>query len=283
MVPDPVKQWCRAQGYGEVTAEHPVGGGCINSGARLQTASGRSLFLKTNRHVPADMFEREMEGLQALHIADGPRVPSAYLFGTDFLLMEDLSPAPRLVDYWTRFGRKLAGLHNHISTQFGFHHNNYIGSTPQMNPWTPDGYIFFEEQRLLYQARLARRKGLFDNASQQRVERLAGHLQDLIPEQPPSLLHGDLWSGNALSDSGGGPALIDPAVHYGWAEAELAMTALFGSFPEQFYLSYQEIRPLEIGFWDRFPIYNLYHLLNHLNLFGEGYLGQVQSILHRYA
>jgi fructosamine-3-kinase len=111
---------------------------------------------------------------------------------------------------------------------------------------------------------------------------LAARLPQLVPQQPASLLHGDLWSGNAISDRHGAPAIIDPAVYYGWAEAELAMTALFGAFAESFYQAYQEMRPLESGWRERFDIYNLYHLLNHLNLFGESYLGEVRAILRRY-
>ncbi len=107
-------------------------------------------------------------------------------------------------------------------------------------------------------------------------------LPELIPEQPASLIHGDLWSGNLISDNGGKPALIDPAVYYGWAEADLAMTELFGRYPEEFFKAYAEINPLEKGYRSRFPLYNIYHLLNHLNLFGKGYLSQIRSILDRY-
>jgi fructosamine-3-kinase len=114
------------------------------------------------------------------------------------------------------------------------------------------------------------------------VENLTAQLKDLIPVEPASLLHGDLWSGNAITNSQGGPAIIDPAAHYGWAEAELAMTTLFGAFPNAFYQAYEEVRPLEPGYYARFPLYNLYHLLNHLNIFGRGYLGQVQAILRRF-
>ena len=114
------------------------------------------------------------------------------------------------------------------------------------------------------------------------VRRLVERLPELVPWQPSSLLHGDLWTGNAMSDEKGAPAIIDPAAHYGWAEAELAMTTLFDSFPREFYRAYEEVRPLEKGYRDRFDIYNLYHLLNHLNLFGRSYLGQVRAILRRY-
>jgi len=282
MLPEPVNAWLLTQGCGQVTSIRPVGGGCINNGARLEASSDKTFFLKTNRHTPADMFAREAEGLEALGVPGGPRVPRPYLHGPDFLLMEDLAPAPRRPDYWPEFGRRLAALHNHTQTHFGFAHDNYIGSTPQPNPWTEDGYIFFAEQRLIFQARLARQQGLLGVEELGRVERLCQRLPELIPPQPASLIHGDLWSGNAMSDDAGRPAIIDPAAHYGWAEAELAMTTLFGIFPEAFYQAYQEVRPLERDFRERFPLYNLYHLLNHLNLFGSGYFGEVMGVLRKY-
>ncbi|MBU0510724.1 MAG: fructosamine kinase family protein, partial [Chloroflexi bacterium] len=191
-------------------------------------------------------------------------------------------PAYRRGGYWTEFGRQLASLHNHTRPQFGFAHDNYIGSTPQPNPWTDDGYEFFAEHRWLFQSHLARQRGLISRDELRQIERLSARLPKLVPEQPASLSHGDLWSGNAMTDSRGAPAIIDPAAHYGWAEAELAMTTLFGSFPGTFYRAYEEIRPLEPGYQSRFPVYNLYHLLNHVNIFGSSYLGQVQSILSRY-
>jgi protein-ribulosamine 3-kinase len=282
MVNQFVVEWLKDNDYGAISSTRPVGGGCINNGARLQTTSGTSFFLKTNAHPPADMFEREAEGLEALRQPGGPRVPQPYLYGKNFLLIEDLSPGTRQSEYWPEFGRRLASLHKVVAEQYGFPHDNYIGSTPQPNPITRDGYIFFGQHRLLFQARLARDRGLLSSAEVQDVEVFIIKLSDLVPPQPPSLLHGDLWSGNAMADSNGSPAIIDPAVHYGWAEAELAMTTLFGSFPDVFYRSYEEARPLEKGYRSRFPIYNLYHLLNHLNLFGRGYYGQVISILRSY-
>lgn len=282
MIPNVVKDWLEEHGYGVVTSARPVGGGCINNGSQLRTSSGQTFFLKTNHSAPADMFAREAEGLEALRVEEGPRVPQPYLFGPDFLLLEDLAPAGRQAGYWSVFGQKLAALHSHVNASFGFAHDNYIGSTPQPNPWTEDGFTFFGEHRLLFQARLARENGLLGKNEMKAVEGLVARLAELVPAQPASLIHGDLWSGNALADAEGRPALIDPAAHYGWAEAELAMTTLFGAFPGTFYAAYQEVCPLDPGFESRYPIYNLYHLLNHLNLFGTGYLGQVQSILRRY-
>ncbi len=240
------------------------------------------MFLKTNHQTPPDMFVREAEGLRALETPDGLHIPQVYLVGETFILMEDLRPAARAHDYWVTFGRQLALLHRQTGGQFGFEQSNYLGSTPQPNPWTRDGYEFFAQHRLLYLADLARNKGLLDERAFRRVELLAGKLSAWIPPQPPSLIHGDLWAGNALTDAHGKPALIDPATHYGWAEAELGMTRLFGGFPEAFYRAYVEARPLEPGWEERLPLYNLYHLLNHLYLFGRGYHDQVMQVLKRY-
>jgi fructosamine-3-kinase len=277
-----VADWCRAGGFGRVTRVQSVGGGCINHGARLETESGQSFFLKTNSSAPADMFQREAEGLAALRLPGGPRVPEALLVGPDFLLLEDLAPAPHRADYAETLGRQLAALHAHTNDRFGFATDNYLGSTPQPNPWTPDGHAFFAEQRLLFQARLARRRRRLDPGDMARAERLAARLPELVPAQPAALIHGDLWAGNAVSGSQGEPALIDPAAHFGWAEAELGMTALFGGFSERFYQAYEEAARPQPGWQERLPLYNLYHLLNHLNLFGTGYLGQVQGILRRF-
>ncbi|NIN67448.1 MAG: phosphotransferase, partial [Anaerolineae bacterium] len=169
-----------------------VGGGCINNGARLETESSNSLFLKQNISAPRDMFAREAEGLRAIRTPDGPRVPTAHLESEHFLLLEDLLPAPRAESYWIEFGLRLAALHAHIGSAYGFEHDNYLGSTPQPNPWTEDGYTFFAEHRLLYQARLAHSAGLLSRADLGRTESLSKRLHDLVPEQFPSLIHGDL-------------------------------------------------------------------------------------------
>lgn len=285
LLPVAVPIWLQDNGYGQVLRSVPVGGGCINQGARLHTTGGQSFFLKTNPQAPVDMFLREAEGLTVLRQAaaldtrEGLRLPLPFLSGPDFLLLEDLAPAPCQLDYWPRLGRGLAGLHQQTSPTFGFAHDNYIGSTPQPNDRVADGWNFFGHQRLLFQAKLVFDRGYLDRKALDQINWLARRLPELVPAQPASLLHGDLWSGNVITDELGNPALIDPAVYYGWAEAELAMTALFGGFNPVFYHAYQEVRPLEPGFRQRFPVYNLYHLLNHLNLFGTGYLGEVLEIL----
>jgi fructosamine-3-kinase len=282
LLPPEVQDWLAVHGCGSVVSALPVAGGCINNGQRLVTASGQSFFLKTNAHAPPGMFAREAEGLTALSVPGGPRIPRPFLVGENFFLLEDLQPAARCPGYWTLLGQQLAALHRRANERFGFAHDNYLGSTPQPNSWSDDGHAFFGEQRLLYQARLAVDRGLLGAAEERLVERLVARLHELIPVQQASLIHGDLWSGNVLSGSSGEPALIDPAAHYGWAEAELAMTALFGGFAEEFYRAYAAASSLEPGWRDRFPVYNLYHLLNHLNLFGRGYWGDVVDILKSY-
>jgi fructosamine-3-kinase len=283
MIPTPVSIFVKDNAYGQIVDMQPVGGGCISNGQILTTQSGTTFFLKSNRNAPSDMFIRESEGLAALRSSNGPTIPQVYLHGHDFILLEDLTPAPKINDYWHIFGRKLAVLHSKTNPLFGFDHDNYIGSTRQPNPWTENGYNFFADYRLRFQAQMAQKRGLLDQKDVQDIENIIKRLENLIPPQPASIIHGDLWSGNAITDSTGAPAIIDPATHYGWAEAELAMTTLFGSFPSEFYSAYEEIRPLQSNYFERFPIYNLYHLLNHLNIFSHGYLGQVQSIIRRFA
>jgi fructosamine-3-kinase len=283
VIPEEVRAWLDEHGYGDVDSQQAVGGGCINNGMRLYTTSGESFFLKVNGAAPADMFALEAEGLDALRVPGGPRIPETFVAGKTFLLMEDLKPAARRGDYFTTLGRQLAAMHNYTHPKFGFLHNNYIGATPQVNTWTADGYAFFADQRLGYQAALAQKRGYLGGKDVAAVKAIGERLPELVPEQPASLLHGDLWGGNAIADEHGQPALIDPAAHYGWAEAELAFTIMFGGFTGAFYDAYLEVRPLAAGWRERFPLYNLYHTLNHLNLFGTSYLGQAKSIIRKYS
>jgi len=173
----------------------------------------------------------------------------------------------------------LAQIHLNHSSQFGFDKDNYIGSHPQKNTWMENGNDFFRDNRLQPQMDRTRNRSLLESGDLNQLEKLQKNLPDLVPIQPPSLIHGDLWEGNLITDQFGRPALIDPAVHYGWAEADLAMTDLFGRYPDEFYRAYEEINPLERGYRSRFVIYNLYHLLNHLNLFGSDYLSRVRLSL----
>lgn len=283
VIPEIVVSWLIENDYGIVIAANTVGGGCINHCSRLETIQGETFFLKTNQNSPDDMFSCEAQALIHLSGKGGPRVPKPYLWGRTFLLLEDLKPAPRQINYWKYFGQKLAALHTNTADMFGFEHDNYIGSNPQRNSWIDDGHKFFADQRLLFQAQIAYDHKLLDKGEIRLLEGMIKRLPELVPRQPASLIHGDLWSGNVITGSNGEPAMIDPAVYYGWAEAELAMTALFGGFSQEFYNSYNSTRPLVPGWRNRLEIYNLYHLMNHLNLFGWGYRSQVVNIINKYS
>ena len=220
--------------------------------------------------------------MQILSISKGLRVPEAYEFGDQWLLLEYIETGKQAPSYWHDVGKGLATIHLNTNSQFGFKSNNFIGNNIQVNTWEDDGFVFFAEHRLGFQGEIACQKGYLTKEYDKLLDRLISHLRELIPTQPPSLIHGDLWAGNLMCDTYGFPVLIDPAVHFGWAEAELAMTSLFGKFDEDVYIAYENMRPLTKGYRDRFEIYNLYHLLNHLNLFGESYLFEVQNILRKY-
>ena len=252
----------------------PASGGCIHRCYRVRI-DGKARFLKLNAAQFADAFAAEADGLEALRAAGiAAPAPQAHGVAGDqaFLLLEFLEL--RSGGDFAALGRMLANAHRRRGTRFGWQRDNYIGTTPQPNGWRDDWAQFWLEQRMRPQLSLAEKNG-FPLA----VPEMA-LLENHNPE--PALLHGDLWSGNAGFTSAG-PVLFDPAVYYGDREADLAMTELFGGFPREFYESYNSVWPVEAGYERRKHLYNLYHLLNHLNLFGAGYLGQVSSTLRLLA
>ena len=266
-----------------LATQSPVSGGCISQALRLTSTSGERCFLKLYRDAPTGLFAGEATGLAALAAVSGaPRTPAVLAQGNSFILLEDLTPGRQVNDYWERFGRELACLHAHHGPHFGFTCDNHCGSTPQPNPATSDGCAFFATARLGYQSRLAESRGLLSSSERRLIEQLGERLPELVPGQPASLIHGDLWSGNAHTGPNGEPVLIDPAAHWGWAEAELAMTLLFGGFPARFYAAYVEAGNLASDWEERVELYNSYHLLNHLNLFGRSYHAQVMAAIQRY-
>ena len=272
-----------------VKGRRGVGGGSINRTGTIELSNGVTLFLKENSRDHKDLFKAEAAGLEALRAAEGPRVPEPVALFEDgrnqYLLMEAIPQGRKSGDFFFRFGRELARLHETNKTEaFGFSMDNHIGSTPQKNPWTGSWVEFYGEHRLRFQIGLARRKGLADGSMEKGVERIIEKLDSLLPEpEHPALLHGDLWGGNYMVDEQGEPVLIDPAVYYGHREADLAMTELFGGFRPEFYRAYDEAYPLQPGYKGRVDLYNLYHLLNHLNLFGGGYAGSCRSIIRQYS
>ena len=283
-LPPPVVEWCRTRGWGEIAGSGAAKRRAASTAAIDCELPDGALFLKTNHDVPEDLFQREAQGLEALSGRRRPtRSPATAVGRESFLLLEDLAPAAETPEFWERLGRELARMHSRISQRFGFDHDNYLGRTPQPNPWSDDGGSSSAVTASSSRRSAPTAPGCSSAGDVHGVEIIAGRLAALVPEEEACLIHGDLWSGNVLPGPNGEPCLIDPACHYGWAEAELAMTELFGGFPERFYHAYAEARPLIPGWRERFPVYNLYHLLNHLNLFGVGYLGPVRSILHQLA
>jgi fructosamine-3-kinase len=261
----------------------PVGGGCINK-AYVLAGQGQRFFVKLNRAAQMPMFEAEAAGLEELRGAAVLRVPGPICWGvhTDsaYLVLEYLQMDRDNPGSAERLGRGLALLHGIGQRDFGWRMNNTIGSTPQLNKPMGDWVEFFRRRRLLFQLELAARNDL-PRDLQAKGERLADRLDAFFRgyRPRPSLLHGDLWSGNYAADEKGNPVVFDPAVYYGDREADLAMTELFGGFPARFYDAYREAWPLDEGYSTRKTLYNLYHILNHLNLFGKSYLGQVRRML----
>lgn len=269
-------------GLATITRATPLGGGDINQAWKLTGSDGAELFAKTHPQPPSGFFTGEAAGLETIAATRSIRVPRVLRVTEQGLVLEWLDGRPA-ADHWQRMGEQLAAVHRHTRDHFGFEQDNYCGLTPQPNPAMADGFAFFAEARLLHQGRLARDGGHLDSTSVRRLEWLAARLDRWIPPQPASLIHGDLWGGNAHCGPRGEPVLIDPAAHYGWAEAELAMTTLFGRFPQDFYDAYQSHGTVAPDWEERTSLYNLYHLLNHLNLFGGAYRAGVDSVLKRYA
>ncbi len=263
----------------------PVSGGSINLSAKIDTTGG-VFFLKTNDTFRyPKMFEKEAAGLDFLRGTKTLAIPGIVLTGEDdgqaFLMLEFIEARTRRSDFWEMFGRGLAELHRNTNFRFGFSESNFIGSLVQANTEHGSWEDFFIEERLEKQLKLARSSGKMNESDTTLIRKLYSRLDSLIPVERPALLHGDLWSGNFLTNSEGNAVLIDPAIYFGHREMDLAMTKLFGGFEEGFYNSYNEIYPLSQGFEDRIDIHNLYPLMVHVNLFGGGYVGDVRRILKK--
>jgi len=259
----------------------PVAGGCINQGGKITTPDGH-FFLKWNHATKfPQMFLAEARGLQIIRQAESIRVPAVVQVAQteewQYLLLEWIDGVAPSAHDWHTLGEQLAALHHHSSTHFGLDHDNYIGSLPQKNNPTDNWIPFLIEYRLTPQLALLKNATISKG-----MQKVMARLADLLPTEPPALLHGDLWSGNLITDAQGQPCLIDPAVYYGHREAELAFTRLFGGFDQGFYAAYQQAFPLQPGFEERVDIYHLYPLLVHCNLFGGSYLLQVERIIKRY-
>lgn len=275
----------------EITSESifkvlPVTGGCISETNKIILSNGEEYFIKVNSS--SGFFIKEANGLKEINKAKCIRVPNVIFADNDFILLEFINQSNPNKIFFEDFGRKFARLHNFSSENFGFYEDNFIGSNVQLNipneieknNWTE----FYWNKRLLFQFKLSEKKGYADKLLTELFFKLEKRINKILdsPFEKPSLLHGDLWGGNYITDEKGEVCLIDPAVYYGNREADLAMTKLFGGFDDKFYSAYNETFPLIEGWQYREGIYKLYHLFNHLNLFGSSYYGSVFNTIKYY-
>ena len=262
------------------------GGGDINAACKL-TSGLETYFIKYNDafKYPA-MFMVEAMGLNLLKKANELYIPEVIGYGETekdaFLILEYINQGVNVNEFWHDFGHRLAQLHTHTSESFGLDNDNYIGSLHQSNNKHKIWSSFFIEERLLPQIKLARNKGEIRKLTVDRFENFFKYIEELFPKENPSLVHGDLWSGNYMVVPDGTAALIDPAVYYGHREMDIAMTQLFGGFPKEFYEGYNESYPMETNWRKRMDYCNLYPLMVHVNLFGGGYLHSVENIINKF-
>ena len=286
LIPAEVHASIEAYTGSRITGFSFAGGGCINSGGKV-TCGGDAYFVKWNdlKRYPG-MFEAEVKGLLLLAKSNSLRVPEVIVARNletyQYLLLEFISEGRPGQTYWRDFGAGLAKMHTMQTEEFGLDHNNYIGSLPQQNNPSRSWIEFFVEERLRAQLRMAIDAGRLERTVSKDFDAVLKNFEVLVPEEPPSLLHGDLWGGNLMTSADGRPCLIDPAVYYGHREVDLAMTQLFGGFDASYFAHYNDAYPLARGYEERFDLYNLYPLLVHVNLFGAGYTSQVRRILNKF-
>jgi protein-ribulosamine 3-kinase len=264
-----------------------VGGGSINETYKVKVNNNTNFFLKLNSNLRfSKLFEKEKNGLEFLSKQNCFLAPYVILYETNgnyqLLLLEWIEPGTRNNDFWKKFGEQLAQLHHINNEHFGFYEDNYMGSLPQENTFAPTWIDFFINQRLEPQIRLAVDKHLLQKNHITSFEKLFKKLGSVFNVEKPSLLHGDLWSGNFMCNERSLPVLIDPAVYFGHRSIDLGMTTLFGGFDKVLYDSYNYHFPLPANHIDQWEVCNLYPLLIHLNLFGGGYLHEISGILKRF-
>lgn len=263
-----------------VTTAFPVSGGCIHDTRIVETSKGERWFVKANHASSAASFQAEAAGLKAIAATQTVRTPSVIREGThhnrSYLVLEALELRNRGDAH--AFGASLANLHQHRADRFGFGADNFLGAAEQPNVWVDSWVEFYRKHRLGHQFRLAARNGYHFPEADALLEALPAFFTAYNPR--PSLLHGDLWSGNAAYLASGEGVVFDPAAHYGDRECDLAMTELFGGFEQAFYEGYETVWPIDSGYaWARRDLYQLYHLLNHANLFGGSYASASSSVL----
>jgi len=270
----------------QIENHRQVFGGDINQAFYLQTNAG-PFFLKLNEGNFKDMFQKEFEGLQMLHQTKTVKIPEPVLYGSFedhiFLFTEFIQKGNASKNFWQTFASQLAALHKHTNEQFGLSSGNYVGTLPQQNNYCNSWQEFYATQRILPLMQLVFDQNKCSKADIMSAEKLCNHLHNLLPEEMPALVHGDLWNGNLMSDKNGTPVIYDPAVYYGNREMDIAMSLLFGGFSNSFYEYYNELLPLQPGWKMRIQLHTLYPLLVHLVLFGGNYYYQVMNILQKYS
>lgn len=267
----------------KVRRTRPLSGGDINDAHEVDLEGDGRIFVKTHPNPPRGMFEAEAHGLKWLMDTGAIRVPEVIAFSDEhpaYLALELLTPAKRIHEFDEELGRSLAVLHRYGAPSFGLDRDNFIGRLPQSNTPSKDWASFYWCERLEPQLRMATDGGLIDMTTSQQFRSLQRVLPERVgPAEPPSRLHGDLWGGNLHTDDQGRPCLIDPAAYAGHREIDLAMMRLFGGFGSRVFAAYEEALPCEEGAEGRVPLYQLYPLLVHVNLFGVGYVGAVKRAL----
>lgn len=286
MLPLSISEQCQRILDANILAVKPLPGGDINQASLLKTSAGL-FFVKMNAAPQSgQMFEAESLGLKLLASTGTLLTPSVLGVGDSdsggFLLLEFIETGYRPIGFWEQFGAGLAELHRNTSPSFGLDHDNFIGSLPQSNCQHDTWPDFYVNERLLPQLDIAMQQNRLQSTDFQDFEMLFKQIPTLCPNEPPALIHGDLWSGNFLCDTQGQPILIDPAVSYSHREMDIAMSRLFGGFERPFYKGYEEAWPLVPGFEQRLPVYQIYYLLVHVNLFGGGYVESVRSALQQF-
>ncbi len=264
-----------------------VGGGDINSTFYLTSERGLNFLKYNTSHDFARMFEREADGLALLKESGAIRIPKVLEYGEEngisFLLLEWIKSRPETSPtFWQNFGQQLADLHQSTRPNFGLSHANFIGNLAQYNNDQENGVDFLIYERFEPQLFLAEEKNRISKSDRLAFEKLYTRLNNIIPDEFPALIHGDLWSGNWMVDEQDQPVLVDPAISYGLREMDLAMMTLFGQVPPLFFEAYHTHFPLARDWKNRLDIYQLYYLLVHLNLFGGSYVIQVRQILKKY-
>lgn len=258
-------------------------GGCISHAATLNSSAG-SFFVKWGQSEI--MYQTEMSGLNLLAGKSSLKIPKVINVGVvhnfAYILMEMIPIGPATEKYWGALGEGLAQVHKHNQVSHGLDHDNFIGALSQKNSYVDTWADFFIERRLEVQISLLGKNQLADRAFVEKFRKIYKPLKAILPDDKPSLLHGDLWSGNILPTVAGEASIIDPAVYYGSREVEIAFTYLFGGFDKKFYQAYEGSFPLEKGFKERIPVYNLYPLLVHANMFGASYLRAVEELVRKF-